>query len=117
MFGAAPESPFSEAAAIPATNVPWPRPSPAELFGSELRLMEAITREPKSSERESIPLSTTAIAGCLSSVCNDSSLVQLPEAPATYGQSWKFENIGLILPLTCVGASGVIESRPSLPCE
>src|SRR3954464_7530795 len=43
--GAAPAYPGADPAATPATNVPWPRPSPAELFGSVDRLTEARRRD------------------------------------------------------------------------
>ena len=60
--GVAPVYPGAPPAAIPATKVPWPRPSPGESFGSVLSLTFASTRLPKSA-RFSIPESTTAIVG------------------------------------------------------
>src|SRR2546423_9976827 len=62
-FGAAPAYPVAEPAAIPATKVPWPRPSPIALGVSELRFTWVRTRVPKSARIESTPESTTAIAG------------------------------------------------------
>ena len=59
--GAAPDFPGKLAAAIPATNVPCPRPSPGELPGSELRLTLATTRPANSGREASMPESTTAI--------------------------------------------------------
>ena len=46
-LGAAPAWPVDAPAAMPATNVPWPRRSSVVwLFGSELKLTEARRREP-----------------------------------------------------------------------
>ena len=61
-----------------ATNVPWPRPSPGELFGSVLRLTDATRRLPKSA-RLSTPESTIAIAGVLACDCGS---LTLPHAPS-----------------------------------
>ena len=59
--GAAPPRPPMAPAAIPATNVPWPRPSPDELPGSEVRLTLAAMRPANSGRDASMPESTTAI--------------------------------------------------------
>src|SRR4026207_859740 len=50
---------------MPATNVPGPRPSPFELFGSVVKLTFALTRlpYPKSARPAWIPESTIAIVG------------------------------------------------------
>src|SRR6266576_2225087 len=64
-LGAPPAAPTADPAAIPATNVPCPRPSPGE-FGVVLaRFTWAATRLPqsKSARFASIPESTTAIVG------------------------------------------------------
>src|SRR5689334_12369026 len=113
---------------MPATNVPWPRPSPDELFGSVLRLTDASSREPKSA-RFSTPESTIAIVGRFAAMVAFWSPSQLFETPLSYGQSWfdvhfalplvvavVLEVVELIVPLTATGASGVIAFRPSLPC-
>src|SRR6266550_3350396 len=52
---------------MPATNVPWPRPSPAELPDNEVRLTSAAIRPANSGRLASMPESTTAIvaAGAL----------------------------------------------------
>src|SRR5438034_4787114 len=50
-------------AANPATNVPWPRPSPAEFGVSDVRFTPLITRPPKRVFAASTPESTIAIAG------------------------------------------------------
>src|SRR5947208_11483369 len=62
-FGAAPACPAAEPAAMPATNVPWPRPSPGEFGVAVLRLTLATTRPLTSGLDESTPESTIAIAG------------------------------------------------------
>ena len=48
---------------MPATKVPWPRPSPGESFGSVENFTFATIRLPKSLPRASTPESTIAIAG------------------------------------------------------
>src|SRR3954466_4355017 len=108
-LGAAPAWCGDAPAATPATKVPWPRPSPAELFGSVLRLTEASRREPKSS-RLWTPESTIAIVGMFAATVAFWSPSQLFELPVSYGQSWF--DVQRTLPLTCAGASGVIERRP-----
>src|SRR5919197_2876530 len=83
--GAAPASPGAEPAAIPATNVPWPRPSPFAVGVSELRFTCVRTRVPKSARVVSTPESTIAIAG----PCAVEGTVegQSDAAPDSYGQS------------------------------
>src|SRR5436190_3235321 len=70
---------------MPATKVPWPRPSPAA-FG--LRLVSvtlSTTRLPKSARAASIPESTIAIVdGCAGAAAHSS------EVRVTYGHSWRF---------------------------
>jgi hypothetical protein len=62
-FGVVPEYPDAPSAAMPATNVPWPYPSPGE-FGPRLaRFTCASTREPKSARVAWMPESTIAIVG------------------------------------------------------
>jgi hypothetical protein len=64
--GAAPAYPVLEPAAMPATKVPCPRPSPAE-FGWRLVIVTCLTtRPPKSVRPAATPLSTIAIAGTFS---------------------------------------------------
>jgi hypothetical protein len=63
--GDAPAWPGEEPAAIPATIVPCPRPSPGELPGRVVRFTSARTRLPKSFREASMPESTNAIAGVL----------------------------------------------------
>ena len=65
-----------------ATNVPWPRPSPAAFGWIEVRLTWATTRPPKSDRLAWIPESTTAIAGAFAAAA----VFQTPWKPATYGQ-------------------------------
>jgi hypothetical protein len=48
---------------MPATKVPWPRPSPDESFGSVENFTFATIRLPKSFRPVSTPESTIAIAG------------------------------------------------------
>jgi hypothetical protein len=64
-FGDAPELPGALPAAMPATKVPWPRPSPGELGRSVVMFTFATTRAPlsKSGRLASMPESTIAIVG------------------------------------------------------
>src|SRR5438105_15728417 len=62
-LGAAPVYPDALPAAMPATKVPWPRPSPGELPGRVVSVTCFTTRPPKSARDASIPESTIAIAG------------------------------------------------------
>src|SRR6476659_7669595 len=61
--GAAPACLAAAPAARPATKVPWPRPSPAELPASEVMFTCARTRPAKSLLFASMPESTKAIDG------------------------------------------------------
>ena len=65
-----------------ATNVPWPRPSPGELFGSDVMVTSARMREPKSDRPFSMPESTIAIVGALA----EAGASQRELRPATWGQ-------------------------------
>src|SRR2546423_15150856 len=91
---------------MPATNVPWPRPSPGELLGSELRFTLASTRLPKSARPGSMPESTTAIVGTLPAYW-----LSVPHScpnAASYGQSWpETGRLVGVRPLTLTTASGV----------
>ena len=70
--GAAPAYPGALPAAMPATNVPWPRPSPGEFGWSCVITCSPITREPlsKSARFLSIPESTIAIVGVADLYCS-----------------------------------------------
>ena len=81
--GAAPAWFGAEPAARPATSVPWPLPSPGELFSSEVMSSCASTRPPKSRRLESMPESTKAIAGVGSGL-----FVRVACRLARPGQSW-----------------------------
>src|SRR5438046_3289251 len=59
--GAAPFFPCRPDAAMPATKVPWPRPSPGELPGSVVRFTFAAMRPANSGRVASMPESTIAI--------------------------------------------------------
>src|ERR671925_201539 len=83
-LGPAPEGRGAAPPATPATNVPWPRPSPNAVGVSELRLTWASTRFPKSGRVVSMPESTIAIAG----PCGfDEGAGQRAASPDSYGQS------------------------------
>src|SRR6478672_6597735 len=86
---------------MPATNVPWPRPSPGESFGSVENLTFARTRFPKSARPDWIPESTIAIVGTDPGF-GASQPLQYFATPVSYGHSW-FE----LKPLTCTWTSGV----------
>src|SRR5712692_2933675 len=60
-LGAAPFLPANSPAAIPATKVPCPRPSPGELPGRVVRLTSATMRPANSGRDASMPESTIAI--------------------------------------------------------
>ena len=62
-LGATPAIPSAAPAAIPATNVPCPNPSPGESAPELAKFACAITRPPKSARFASIPESTIAIVG------------------------------------------------------
>ena len=112
--GVAPVYPGAPPAAIPATKVPWPRPSPGESCGSVLSLTFASTRFPKSA-RFSIPESTTAIVGAFGPGVGALTPVQFWDTPLSYGHSWLE-----LYALTCTGTSavtirfGLFASLPSL---
>ena len=86
--GVAPVYPSAPPAAMPATKVPWPRPSPAELFGSVDRLTLARTRLPKSARPVWIPESITAIVGAVGPATGAVLPLQFADTPDSYGQSW-----------------------------
>ena len=81
--GAAPVWPARSPAAIPATNVPWPRPSPGELPGSVVRLTSAAIRPANSGRVASMPESTTAIVAA--GAPGFAPLAQYFCTPVTYG--------------------------------
>src|SRR6266511_4242423 len=83
-LGAAAVRPKPEPAAIPATRVPWPRPSPGEFGVRLVNVTWGRTREPesKSARFASIPESTIAIVGA----CGAAAL-QSHAFPDVYGQS------------------------------
>src|SRR5919197_2735319 len=73
--------------ARPATNVPWPRPSPGEFCVSEVRFTCLTTRPPNSVFDASMPESTIAIAGaCGAGVAFLPGFCQKPVTPVMYGQ-------------------------------
>src|SRR4051812_16843551 len=88
-----------------ATNVPWPRPSPGELFGSELRFTEA-SRRPSKSGRFSTPESTIAIVGIRPAMAGSRPLAQLASTPEALTQLWPFDHFGAAVGTT--GESGTI---------
>src|SRR5215510_1690866 len=100
---------------MPATNVPCPRPSPGELFGSVDRFTCWITRPPKSATLDaSTPESTIAIVGAAKSDCvfdepAERGAFQTLSIPVFVVQSCLDENE----PVGCAGASGVIV-RPGI---
>ena len=93
------EPPF---AAMLATSVPWPRPSPLEFVPAETKFTWVRSLEPNSL-RLWTPESTTAIAGY---VVPAGGVLQLL-APAAAGQAWLFEYAS-----AAVLASRVIERMP-----
>src|SRR6266511_4507459 len=71
-------------AASPATNVPCPRPSPAEFDESDVSVTSFTTRPPKRGFAESTPESITAIAGaCGGGVDFAPGFGQKPVTPVT----------------------------------
>src|SRR5215203_4990868 len=93
-LGAAPAKPTFEPAAIPATIVPWPRPSPLDSANERDSLTDALIR-PKKSERFWIPESTIAIAGI-----EKEARPHRLEKPCWYGHSWFDENPFSATPLS-----------------
>src|SRR5437764_140031 len=105
-FGAAPACPGVEPAAMLATNVPWPRPSPGEFGVRLVRVTCGSTRPPpsKSARVASIPESTIAIVPVAGP-----GLAGVPQSfatPDSYGHI-SFE-YGATVPLSLIGASAVI---------
>ena len=82
-LGAAPLLPPMLAAAIPATKVPCPRPSPGEFPDSELRLTLATMRPANSGRVVSMPESTIAIVAA--GAAGFTPLAQYFWTPVTYG--------------------------------
>src|SRR5262245_53673043 len=112
-FGAAPVTPEAEPAAIPATKVPCPRPSPGEFGVMLARLTCAATRAPpsKSERLASMPESMTAMVGaCGAGFDDEPHRYAFPEA---YGQSWVVDSV----PLSFTVESGVIVSPGFLASE
>src|ERR1044072_6552580 len=89
---------------MPATKVPWPRPSPAELFASDVRLTLATMRPAKSAREASIPESTMAIVG----VAADIPFAQNFWTPETKGQRCLLESV----PASWIWESVVIAAIP-----
>src|SRR6266542_688164 len=96
-------------AARPATNVPWPRPSPAAFGVSEVSDTSLTTRPPKNELPASMPESTRAIAGaCGAGVALAPGFCQKPVTPVMYGQLipsyGQFMQVDvLVMPLAVVG--------------
>src|SRR5579862_1198826 len=112
---------------MPATKVPWPRPSPAVAPGSVARSTEATIRDPKSL-RFWMPESTTAIEGCAAAKPGSLSFAQLSALFDSYGHTCDEEKLVLVFAFvgadvepedveeaglpSCTGRFGVIESSP-----
>src|SRR5260221_3905655 len=112
--GDAPARSDAAPAAIPATNVPWPRWSSVDVLPAIVdTLTLAIRRLPKS-ERFWTPESTTAMAGVLPAYV-ERSPAQTAALPDSYGQSWDDESVDT-LPATCMVESGVT-MMPGTPCS
>src|SRR2546425_12363647 len=74
-------------AARPATNVPWPRPSPFAFGVSDVSESCLTTRPPNIGLAASTPESTIAIAGaCGAGAALGPGFCQKPVTPVMYGQ-------------------------------
>src|SRR5438552_496922 len=104
-LGAAPARPGAEPAAMPATNVPWPRSSPLAPGVGELRFTCGYARMPKSTRPGWSPESTIAIVGAAGA-----GLVEVPHrvaTPESYGHIW-VEDSAWAVPVLWTGASAVM---------
>src|SRR5947208_16517716 len=103
-FGAAPAWCGADPAAMLATNVPWPRPSPEEFGVRFVSVTCGNTRAPpsKSARLASIPESTIAIVGAFAPAAIEPQSLALPDS---YGQRSSLDGT---VPLSLIGASAVI---------
>src|SRR5581483_5710005 len=88
--GAAPAYPGAAPAATPATQVPWPSPSPGEFGAAVAKEVLATTRPARSGRVASMPESTTAIVGIVEEAgrSREDHSCAFPEAE---GHSWDDE--------------------------